>query len=301
MTPVALQNFANLGYDRLMPTMFMANLSITGATAAIYFKVKNKEEKSVIVSSVISGFLGITEPALFGILSKYKKAFIAACVGSGISSAFISFFGVRLYGYILSSIFSIPAYIGKYFIFEIFGIIIALVSSFVLAYLMVGKVDKDNITTNDIKLYSATDGTYIPLEDVNDDVFSTKMIGDGYAIKSNNGTIYAPVSGEIVTIASTKHAIGIRMDNGIEVLVHMGLDTVEIGESVFDIFVNLGMRVTPDTKIAQMNIDSVLSAKKDDVIIIVITNMDRVNKLKNNDHLSKNLLHGDLIKIGDTI
>ena len=75
MTPIALQNFANQGYDMLMPMMFMANMAITGATAAIYFKVRSKEEKSIILSSAVSGLLGITEPALFGILSKYKKHF----------------------------------------------------------------------------------------------------------------------------------------------------------------------------------------------------------------------------------
>lgn len=141
MTPIALQNFANQGYDMLMPMMFMANMAITGATAAMYRKVKTKEEKSIIVSSAVSGLLGITEPALFGVLTKYKKAFIAATVGSSVASAFISFFGVRIYGYILSSIFSLPAYIGEYFVFAVLGILIALGLSFVLASVLV-KVDE---------------------------------------------------------------------------------------------------------------------------------------------------------------
>ncbi len=123
----------------LMPMMFMANMAITGATAAMYTKVKSKEEKTIIVSSAVSGLLGITEPALFGVLTRYKKAFLAATVGSSIASAFISFFGVRIYGYILSSIFSLPAYIGEYFIFAVLGIIIALGSSFAIAYFLVPK------------------------------------------------------------------------------------------------------------------------------------------------------------------
>lgn len=139
MTPIALQNFATQGYDMLMPMMFMTNLSITGAAAAIYFKEKTKQAKSVVISSVISGIFGITEPALFGVLTKYKKAFLAATIGSAIASAFISSFGVRLYGYVLSSVFSIPAYIGPYFVFAILGMIIALSVSFVLSYLFVVK------------------------------------------------------------------------------------------------------------------------------------------------------------------
>ncbi len=137
MTPIALQNFANQGYDMLMPMMFMANISITGATAAMYLKVNTKEEKSIAISAVVSGFLGITEPALFGVLTKNAKAFIAATVGSSIASAFISFFGVRIYGYILSSVFSLPAYVGEYFIFIILGIIIAFATSFIITYILV--------------------------------------------------------------------------------------------------------------------------------------------------------------------
>lgn len=139
MTPIALQNFANQGYDMLMPMMFMANMSITGATAAMYVKLNTKEEKSIALSAVVSGFLGITEPALFGILTKNAKAFIAATIGSSIASAFISFFGVRIYGYILSSVFSLPAYVGEYFIFIIIGMIIALSVSFAITYMLVPK------------------------------------------------------------------------------------------------------------------------------------------------------------------
>lgn len=133
MTPVALQNFANQGWDMLMPTMFMANLAMAGATAAMYFKTKDSTEKSIIVSAVVSAFLGITEPALFGILSKYRKSFISACLGAGIASAFICAFGVRIYGYILSSVFSLVAYIGPYFPFAIAGLVIAVASSFAIA------------------------------------------------------------------------------------------------------------------------------------------------------------------------
>ena len=139
MTPIALQNFQEQGYDMLMPMMFMANMAITGATLAVYFKEKDKKEKSVILSSAISGLLGITEPALFGVLTKHKKAFLAATIGSSAASAFIAFFGVRIYGYILSSIFSLPAYIGPYFPYAVAGILIAIILSCILSYMFVVK------------------------------------------------------------------------------------------------------------------------------------------------------------------
>ena len=139
MTPIALQNFTDQGWDMLMPMMFMANMAIAGSTFAIYFHVKTREQKSVVLSAAISGLLGITEPALFGVLTRYKKAFIATTISSSVASAFIAFFGVRLYGYILSSIFSLPAYIGPYFIYVLMGVTLSLGLSFTLTYLMVVK------------------------------------------------------------------------------------------------------------------------------------------------------------------
>lgn len=143
MTPIALENFATKGYDMLMPMMFIANLSIVGAAAACYFKAKDGKERSIVASAVVSGLLGITEPALFGVLTKYKMAFVAATIGSTVGSAFISAFGVRLYGYITSSVFSIPAYIGPYFVYAALGWIIAIAVSFACSYLFVVKMDKN--------------------------------------------------------------------------------------------------------------------------------------------------------------
>ncbi len=139
MTPIALQNFSDRGYDMLMPMMFMANMAIAGATFAIWRLSRDRQERTVTLSAGISALLGITEPALFGVLTRYKKAFIAATVASSLASAFIAFFGVRLYGYILSSIFSLPAYIGPYFVFALAGVAISLVLSFTLTTILVRK------------------------------------------------------------------------------------------------------------------------------------------------------------------
>lgn len=307
MTPIALQNFANQGYDMLMPMMFMANMAITGATAAIYFKVKTKEEKSIVVSSAVSGLLGITEPALFGVLTKYKKAFIAATVGSSVASAFISFFGVRIYGYILSSIFSLPAYIGKYFVFAIMGIIIALVLSFIIAYFMIPNPEPEEIKTAERKIESTVtlsavaDGDYVALEDVNDSVFSTKMVGDGFAMVSTDGSVYSPVDGVVTTIFPTKHAIGITTDNGVEILVHMGIDTVALNGEGFTILVAVGDRVASAQKIAQMDLAVLKAAGKETVIMVIITNMDKIEKLVGETNIEGYHTHGNPIEIGELV
>lgn len=294
MTPIALQNFANQGYDMLMPMMFMANMAITGATFAIYTKVKSKKEKSIVISAAISGLLGITEPALFGVLTKYKKAFIAATIGSSVASAFISFFGVRIYGYILSSIFSLPAYIGKYFVYAVMGIIIALVTSYILTYVMVkAETEPSNDTGKKIDLSAVTDGSYVQLTDVKDKTFASKALGDGYAMYSKDGVIFAPVTGKIKSIFSTKHAIGIETTNGTEVLIHMGIDTVELKGVPFEILVKVGDSVKAGTQIATMDLKALKKADKDSVIMVILTNINDDQKLVLKPEKEKTLTNTD--------
>ncbi|MCE4047405.1 PTS transporter subunit EIIC [Bacillus sp. Au-Bac7] len=149
ITPIALQNFADKGYDMLMPMMFMTNMAIAGATFAMFFKANNKTEKSIILSATISAILGITEPALFGVLIKNRKAFIACTIGSTVAATFFAAMGVRIYGYILSSIVSLVAYVGPYFPYAIIGIILAIGTAFTIAFITVkknsyGVVQRDN-------------------------------------------------------------------------------------------------------------------------------------------------------------
>ncbi len=139
MTPIALENFATKGWDMLMPMMFIANLAIVGAACGCYFKETTQKEKSIVFSAVLSGILGITEPALFGVLTKYKKGFLAATIASCAGSMIIGGFGVKLYGYITSSVFSIPAYIGPHFLWAALARLVTLVLSFTLSYLFVVK------------------------------------------------------------------------------------------------------------------------------------------------------------------
>ena len=142
MTPIALQNFTDRGYDMLMPMMCMANMAIAGSTFAIWRLSRDRQERTIALSAGVSALLGITEPALFGVLTRYKKAFIAATVASSLASAYIAFFGVRLYGYILSSIFSLPAYIGPYFLYAVSGMAISVALAFTLTTVLVGREQK---------------------------------------------------------------------------------------------------------------------------------------------------------------
>lgn len=128
-----------------------------------------------------------------------------------------------------------------------------------------------------IELYNPVDGEVIPIEDVSDPVFSQKMMGDGYGVEPTNGEIYPPVEGEVVSVFPTKHALGLKTDNGIEVLVHIGIDTVELEGAPFEVFVSEGDKITSETKIAQVDLEALKELDKPDTVIIVFTNMDDVD------------------------
>lgn len=290
MTPIALENFQTLGYDQLMPMMFIANLSIVGAAAACYFKAKSQQEKQVIGSSVISGILGITEPALFGVLAKYKKAFIAATVGSTIGSAFIGTFGVRLFGYITSSVFSIPAYIGPWFPYAAIGWVIAFVVSFALSYLLVVKTDTGRKETKSDRAVAGTHGfsaeigapakgVFVPMDQIPDEVFSTGVLGQCCGIDPEEGKVYAPVDGKITQVADTLHAIGI-VAGELELLIHVGVDTVDMNGDGFTAAVKEGQSVKKGDLLLTMDLKKIKAAGHPTTVIMAVTNTDEFAEVK---------------------
>ncbi|MFO8068781.1 MAG: PTS glucose transporter subunit IIA [Alkalibacterium sp.] len=127
-------------------------------------------------------------------------------------------------------------------------------------------------------LISPVNGKVIPIEEVEDPVFSQKMMGDGFGIVPSDGDVYSPGSGKVVSVFPTQHAVGLELDNGIEVLVHIGIDTVELEGGPFDTLVKEGDRVTPETKISTVDLEGLNKAGKKNTVIVVFTNMDQVNE-----------------------
>lgn len=130
--------------------------------------------------------------------------------------------------------------------------------------------------SKDVELYNPVDGDVIPIEEVADPVFSQKMMGDGFGVQPNNGQVYSPINGKVTSVFPTKHALGLEADNGVEVLVHIGIDTVELEGGPFEIHVSEGDKITADTLIASVDLDAVKEAGKGNTVIIVLTNMDAV-------------------------
>ncbi|MBS7577782.1 MULTISPECIES: PTS glucose transporter subunit IIA [unclassified Enterococcus] len=128
--------------------------------------------------------------------------------------------------------------------------------------------------------YAVASGKLISMSEVNDPVFSQKMMGDGFAVIPENGDIYSPIVGQVMSIFQTKHAVGLKMKNGLEILLHMGIDTVELNGVPFDIKIGEGDQVTPETLIAKVNLDAITSANKGTEMVVVITNMDQLKSFE---------------------
>nr|WP_270318281.1 PTS glucose transporter subunit IIA [Lactococcus petauri] len=157
--------------------------------------------------------------------------------------------------------------------------------------------ESENVSESHLEVLTAVvSGKLIGLSDVNDPVFSSKALGEGYGIVPESNDIYSPVYGEITSIFKTKHALGILTDNGLEILIHMGLDTVELKGDPFEILVEEGQDITPNTKIARANISAIEESGKDTVILVVITNtLNKVQEFsldasKNSKVLSKQVV-----------
>ncbi len=140
------------------------------------------------------------------------------------------------------------------------------------------KKDKksDAQIAGEVALFSPVNGTVIPIIEVSDPVFSQKMMGDGFAVVPTDGNIYSPVNGKVLNIFPTKHAIGIQLDNGLELLLHMGLDTVKLNGKPFEIFVKEGQALMSDTLIAKVDLEQLEESGKDNAMVVVVTNMDKV-------------------------
>lgn len=130
--------------------------------------------------------------------------------------------------------------------------------------------DKDVVLTNPVN------GKVIPIDEVDDPVFSQKMMGDGFGVVPTDGDVFSPGSGKVVSVFPTQHAVGLELDNGVEVLVHIGIDTVELDGGPFDTLVKEGDTVTPETKLSTVDLEGLKEAGKENTVIVVFTNMDQV-------------------------
>ncbi|KRN58322.1 sucrose-specific PTS transporter subunit IIBC [Limosilactobacillus secaliphilus] len=296
--------------DFIFVVASMANVAQGAATTAVYFLTKNKKMKALSSSSAISALLGITEPAIFGVNLKLKFPFFCALVGSCVASTlagllhvvaasmgsagfigFISIYAKCIPFYLLCELVSfVVAFLVTYFygkshndlvnpVAESAGAADAVAQASESAKSL-DQASKPEKTTASETVVSPVAGQAEDLSQVKDEVFSQKMMGDGAAVVPSDGTIYAPVDGEITVAYATKHAYGLTSKDGAEVLIHIGLDTVNLKGQHFESFVEQGQKVKRGDKLGTIDLDAVKKAGYDTTVMVVITNTNKYAAVK---------------------
>ncbi|UUX33250.1 beta-glucoside-specific PTS transporter subunit IIABC [Fundicoccus culcitae] len=294
--PVMLQSLTTYGVDYIMGLNVASNSAQAGATTAVYLRTKNRDFKAVAGAAALNAIIGITEPALFGVTSKLKKPLIAVSIGGAVGGAIAGYFRVEALGIGTGPIAGVPLFIGPTFIYFIISCVVAYIISFVLT-LVIGFEDIPAAATQSVEevvvsnpetidelkttsLLSPLSGEVKKLEEVDDHVFSTKMMGDGVAIIPNIGKVFSPVNGTIVTAFTTGHAVGIKSNDGAEVLIHVGLDTVELEGKPFTMLAKEGDLVHTGDLLVEFDIQAIKDAGYNTITPIVITNSNQYDQIE---------------------
>lgn len=312
--PVYINNVMTLGYDNVMMPFFACTFATSAVVLAIFIKTKDKKLKEMAIPNFISGIFGVTEPAIYGMLLPLKKPFIISCIASGIGGAFYGFFNLRKFITGGMGIFELPAMIEPNggmgnLIVALSGMAISMVVAFVLTMILYKDKEEVKEVENKVKeetkevkstklekeiVVSPIKGEVLNLSDIEDAAFSSGVLGQGVAIIPSDGKVVAPVDGVVTTLFPSLHAIGIISDEGVEVLIHIGLNTVQLEGRGFEACIKQGDRITKGQTILKFDIDVIKEAGYSVVTPIVVTNssqfLDVVQTESKNIELEDNLI-----------
>lgn len=264
--PVHINNIMTNGYDNVMMPFFACTFATSAVVLAIFFKTKNRQLKEMALPNFISGIFGVTEPAIYGILLPLKQPFIISCIAGGIGGGFYGAFNFRKFMMGGIGIFEFPAMIEPdgsmgNLIVAVVGVVITMVIAFVTTMIfyhepelmnsdateepVLGKKEQKEMKAmmQKIELGSPIKGRVRKLESIQDEAFASGVLGKGVALLPEEGSVYAPASGVVSALFPTLHALGITTDDGAEILIHIGLDTVQLGGEGFEAKVAQGDRV----------------------------------------------------------
>ena len=292
VVPIMINNISTYGYDVIRPMIAAATFASAGAAFGVFLKAKNKENKAYALSATIPALLGgITEPIVYGISLKYRKPFIAQVIGGAIAGGFMGMMHTKAIVYVFPALTTLPAFLGETFVYYVIGITLAFVITAVITYFL-GIDEKDDIeiheknssnTKNeaeDIIIKSCIEGEAIELSKVKDEAFASGSIGKGVGIIPQKGVLYAPADGEISTVFVTGHAVGMVTDKEAEILMHIGINTVEMKGEGFIKKVKDGQKVKAGDILIEFDIEKIKRAGYDTTTMMVISNSEEYSDIE---------------------
>lgn len=288
LVPLAIMNLSTIGSDTILAASFAASFAQTAVVLAMFFKLKDKKLKQLAIPAFISGIFGVTEPAIYGLTLPKKKPFLISMIGAAVGSAVTAFFGAKyfvlgglgIFGFINhidTATNDISGMIGQ---FVAAGV--AMVFSFVVTMLfwkddsVVKEIDDKQEAPSEKTLQEVVtapvEGQVMPLSTAADKAFAEGLLGKGVLIHPSKGEVVAPFDGTVVTLFPTKHAIGLVSDNGLELLIHIGLNTVELNGKYFEAFVKQGDKIKKGDKLVTFDKDAIVAAGYKVETPVIITN-----------------------------
>lgn len=281
--PVMVAEYAESGFILLSAPLWAAVLAQAAAVAGVWVRAKSSNLKALAAPATLSGFLaGITEPAIYGVNLPLKRPFAFGIVGGVVGGAIIAAGGVASNNPgSLPSLLSIPALVGHgNFVVAAIGIAVAIAIAFLLTVIVGFKEPAEESPApapeagNDVAVLSPVDGTVVPLSETPDAAFADGSLGQGVAIRPRSGAVYAPFDATVVAAFPTGHAFGLRHDDGAELLIHIGVDTVRLGGEHFTAKVTAGQRVKAGDLLVEFDGDAIERAGYDLTTPVIITNGD---------------------------
>ncbi|MEY8463244.1 beta-glucoside-specific PTS transporter subunit IIABC [Streptococcus merionis] len=282
MLPYAIEAM-KAGFETLyLPASLAHNISESGATFAVALKTKDTKLRATAVSAGISALFGITEPALYGVTIQHRKVLYSVVASSFFGGIAIGLTALKAFALVGPGLATMTMYIdpngGSNFVNAWIAFAISIVLSFIFTFITfkdtaAGEI-QDKTEKVEVTFVSPVDGEVVALESVNDSVFASKMVGDGLAVVPSNGTLYAPVAGEISLVYETGHAIALTAENGAEILFHVGIDTVQLQGKGFHPKVEAGAIVELGDVLLEFDIPVIEGAGYDTTVMALVTNQN---------------------------
>lgn len=289
MTPIATGQLSKNGFEMINgPGMLASNIAQGAATLCVALKTRNKNLRQLASSAGFTALLGITEPSLYGVTLKLKRPLVAAMIGGGCAGIYAGVSGLVRYAFVSPGLAALPAFIGENPMNIVHALItcaIAIVVTFALTWILGFEDIPENITSSpDVApapvvlqpgtIASPLQGDLVMLSEVKDDVFAKGLLGHGVAIRPNEGILRAPVSGKIMTFLPSCHAVGLMSHEGMEVLIHIGIDTVALGGKYFSSSLQVGDEVQAGDELVRFDIQAIAAAGYDLITPVVVINSD---------------------------